>query len=193
MRCLQITIGVGLSLLLSVWVLFGCASSPATVTNQKPAIYTNEDPVADFSTYRTYNYMEPLAITGPDGARPIVGTFVVNAINREMKLRGYTQSNNPDLRVNFDLYTESKVAVGSSRATRRYTRSRYGTWRGYQNAVQEYTQGTLMIDLVDARRKVVVWEGLAQGYMRSEIREVTQERVYEVVSLIFAEFSHPSR
>ncbi len=190
MRGLQITIGMGLSLLLSVWILFGCASSPATVTNLEPAIYTNEDPVADFSTYRTYNYIEPLAITGPDGARPIVGTLVVNAINREMKLRGFTRSNKPDLLVNFDINTETKVTVGSSRAQRRYTRARYGTWRGYQNVVQEYTQGTLMIDLVDAQRMVVVWEGLAQGYMRTEIQDVKQERVDEVVSLIFAEFAH---
>jgi hypothetical protein len=172
--------------------LFGCAPSPATVTDQEPAIYTNEDPGADFSAYRTYNYVEPLAIVGPDGAQPIVGTFVVNAIDREMKLRGFTRSKNPDLLVNFDLNTETKVAVGSSRVQRRYARARYAPYTGYHNPVQEYTQGTLIIDLVDARRKVVVWEGLAQGYI-TDVRELTQEVVYEVVNLIFAEFSHLAR
>ena len=190
MRALQITVGVGLSLLLSGWVLSGCASSPSTVTYQEPAIYSNEDPDADFSTYRTYNYVEPLAIVGADEALPLVGTFLVNAINREMKLKGFTQSDNPDLLVNVALNTEKKVAVGSSLLQRRYTRARYGTYSSYQSPVQEYTQGTLIIDLVDAGRKVVVWEGLAQGYMRTEVREVTQERVYEVVRLIFAKFSH---
>jgi len=193
MRGMRITVGVALTILLSGLVLFGCASSPATVTDQEPAIYTNEDPAADFSTYRTYNYMEPLAIIGTDGVRPLVGTFVVNAIDREMKLRGFTRSNNPDLLVNFDLYTKKKVALGYSRLQSRYTRTRYGQWRGYQNPVQDYTQGTLMIDLVDAQGKVVVWEGLAQGYMRTEVREITQELVYQVVSLIFAEFSHLAR
>ena len=192
MRGLQITVGVGLSLLLSGWVLFGCAPIPATVTDQEPAIYTNEDPGADFSAYRTYNYVEPLAIVGPDGAQPIVGTFVVNAIDREMKLKGFTRSKNPDLLVNFDLNTETKVAVGSSRVQRRYARARYAPYTGYHNPVQEYTQGTLIIDLVDARRKVVVWEGLAQGYI-TDVRELTQEVVYEVVNLIFAEFSHLAR
>jgi hypothetical protein len=154
MRGLQITVGVGLSLLLSGWVLSGCASSPSTVTYQEPAIYSNEDPDADFSTYRTYNYVEPLAIVGADEALPLVGTFVVNAINREMKLKGFTQSDNPDLLMNVALTTKTTVAVGSSQVQR------------------------------------VVWEGLAQGYMRTEVREVTQERVYEVVRLIFTKFSH---
>jgi hypothetical protein len=190
MRGLQITVGVGLSLLLSGWVLSGCASSPSTVTYQEPAIYSNEDPDADFSTYRTYNYVEPLAIVGADEALPLVGTFVVNAINREMKLKGFTQSDNPDLLMNVALTTKTTVAVGSSQVQRRYTRARYGTYSSYQSPVQEYTQGTLIIDMVDAGRKVVVWEGLAQGYMRTEVREVTQERVYEVVRLIFTKFSH---
>jgi hypothetical protein len=193
MRILRLTVGAGLLLLMFGLVFSGCVSSPATATNQEPAITTNEDPSADFSIYRTYNYIEPLAIMGPDGTRPLVGTFVVNAINREMEVRGFARSNSPDLLVNFDLYSKTKVAVGSSRVQRRYNRARYGSWGGYQNPTQEYRQGTLIIDLVDARRKVVVWEGLAQGYMRTEAREVTQDLVDEVVNLIFVKFSHRGR
>ena len=110
-----------------------------------------------------------------------------------MEWRGFNRSSSPDLLVNFDLYTETKVAVGSSRVQRRYNRARYGLWGGYQTPVQEYKQGTLIIDLVDTRRKVVVWQGLAQGYMHAEVREITQELVDDVVKLIFAEFSHQTR
>ena len=193
MHTLRMTMGGRLSLILISLILFGCVSSPETASKQEPTITSNEDPSADFTTYRTYNYIEPLAISGANGTRPLVGTLVIKSINREMEWRGFIRSSSPDLLVNFDLYTETKVSVGSSRVQRRYNRARYGLWGGYQTPVQEYKQGTLIIDLVDARRKVVVWQGLAQGYMRTEVREVTQELVDDVVKLIFAEFSHQTR
>ena len=50
--------------------------------------------------------------------------------------------------------------------------------------MRQYTQGTLVIDLIDRSRNALVWEGVAQGRLRRGDREMTQERVEEVKSAL---------
>ena len=55
MHTLRMTMGGRLSLVLIGVILFGCVSNPETASKPEPAITSNEDPSADFTTYRTYN------------------------------------------------------------------------------------------------------------------------------------------
>ena len=59
--------------------------------------------------------------------------------------------------------------------------------------MRQYTQGTLAIDLVDARRNVLAWEGIAQKRLDSSARQITQERVDDVVRQLMAAFTHSAR
>ena len=170
-------------------LLSGCASGTTTVGGADPAVFSNKDPAADLSAYRSYGYLQPLGTDESEGVRSLLSTFLINAMDGEMERRGFRRSDNPDLHVNFYLHTQEKLTAGSSRVVRRYRRARYGQWPGYQPTPLEYTEGTLTIDLVDARRNVVVWQGLAQGPLRGDLQDVTQERVHEVVSLILEEFT----
>ena len=91
-----------------------------------------------------------------------------------MEMRGYVYNTaDPDLLINFNgklqqktQVTQAPPAIGPYYG---YRSGFYGGWPGYGwgDTVYQYTEGTLNIDLVDARRKQLVWEGVAVGEVRN--------------------------
>jgi hypothetical protein len=66
----------------------------------------------------------------------------------------------------------------------------YGGWPGYGwgDDVYQYTEGTLSVDLVDARRRQLVWEGVAVGEVQNPDSAGSQQNVDKVVAEIFAKY-----
>ena len=161
--------------MLAAMFLAGCASGPS--------IYVNADPAANFSGYRTYNFMNPLGTDRP-GYSSVLSEYLRTAASRELEARGYRKGDNPDLLVNFNVQTKEKVqttSVPSGPAYGGYYGYRsgyYGTWGGYETQVTQYTEGTLTVDVVDAARKQLAWDGTAVG----RVREVA--RVLEIEHLL---------
>lgn len=177
----------GLAILLAVLVLAGCASGPS--------IYVNTDPSASFTTYRTYNFMEPLGTDRP-GYSSVLSEFLRIAAARELEARGYRKSDNPDLLINFNVQTQEKVQSSTTPAGPAYggyygyRRGYYGVWGGYETTVTQYTEGTLTVDVVDAARKQLAWDGTAVGRVRETDRQNMQPAVDAVVAQIFAKFPY---
>ncbi|MFD0740234.1 DUF4136 domain-containing protein [Lysobacter koreensis] len=71
----------------------------------------------------------------------------------------------------------------------------YGGWGydgwGYDTYVDQYLEGTLRIDIVDARRQQVVWEGMAVERVPTRQRQNRQAQASATVAAIFA--SYPFR
>lgn len=78
-----VTIALPLILLLA-----GCATPG-------PTIMTNANPATDFSTLKTYDFMQPLSTDRSGGARTSLSTLLMTSMNREMADRGFTQSDTP--------------------------------------------------------------------------------------------------
>jgi len=158
-----------------------------------PTITTRSSPDADFSSFGTYDFMQPLSTDGPSGVRTPLSTMLIDSMSREMASRGFTQSDTPDLLVNFFVNTERRLdvqEVPTSLTFHAYRHGRYSAWDTYRTTVREYTLGTLNIDLVDATNSVLAWEGVAQGRLREDVSEIAQEQVDRVVSQVMAEFIH---
>ena len=167
-------------------LLGGCASGPTIVTNANPNV--------DITAFSTYNYMQPLGTDRSNGVRTPLSSMLINSISNEMAARGFKQSDNPEMLINVYLSTEERMDVRqtpTASSFHGYRGSRYSTWGSYSTTVTQYTQGTLAIDLVDAANNVLAWEGTAQARMSGDVRETTQERSDEVVSLILADFMPP--
>ena len=68
----------------------------------------------------------------------------------------------------------------------------YDPWGGYGYAtethVSQYTEGTFNIDLVDAKRKQLVWEAVGVGRITKDTMENLQERVNEGVPKFFESY-----
>lgn len=178
----------GLAGLLLAALVAGCASGPS--------IYVNADPAANFAGYRTYNFMNPLGTDRP-GYSSVLSEYLRTAASRELEARGYTKSDNPDLLVNFNVQTKEKIQSSTMPAGPAYggyygyRSGYYGVWGGYETTVTQYTEGTLTVDVVDAARKQLAWDGTAVGRVREEARKNLQPAIDKVMTQIFAKF--PSR
>lgn len=163
-------------------VLAGCAATG-------PTISSNADPTTDFASIRTFSFMTPLGTDRPGGVRTPLSQMLANAVIKELESRGWQQSDNPDVAINFFVNTEQRLdvrQVPTRSSFHHYRGGRYRTWGGYETRVREFTQGTLSIDMVDISRNMLVWEGVAVGRLGREV-EIDQARVDEVVAAVFTE------
>ena len=143
----------------AVLALVGCASAPT--------VRAMFEPSTNFAQYKSFGFMSPLD-TDRTGYRSIVSQQLMAATQRELEARGMTRVEaSPQLLVNFSANLSEKLQVtsmpGPTVVSGRYgyRRGVYSTWPAYeQTTVTQYTQGTLTIDIVDAARKQLVWEGV---------------------------------
>ncbi len=165
-------------------VVVGCTSGPK--------IFVNQDPNSDLGAFKTFAFESRLATDREDGAQSLLSQFFVDATRREMELRGYQYStNSPDLIVNFYVSTKEKIRTTSTPTAGGYYGYRggyYGAYGGYETTVQQYTEGTVTIDLVNNTTDKLVWEGTAVGRITSDVQENLQEAVSEVVREIYEKY-----
>ena len=167
-------------------MLAGCASSGPTIT-------VNSAPGADLSNLQTFNFMQPLGTDRSNGARTSMSTMLLNSVSREMAGRGLRQSDSPDLLVDFFVTTEERMDVRTTTTSMHsvhsvhrshWSRGCCSTWPTYQTTVRQYTQGTLLIDLIDPAANALAAEGAAQSRLRSD--SLTQQQMDDVVGQIMA-------
>ena len=170
------------TLLAAAALLTACASGPD--------IRSDYDQSVDFSQYTTYNFFSPMGIENPNYST-IYGSVFREAISREMEARGYVRSDDPDLLLNVSARLQDKTKVTTYNdpypmGYYGYRRGFYDPWYGYgygtQTHVSQYTEGTVNIDMVDARAKRMVWEGvgvgrLKEGRTNEEVRQAISDGV----------------
>jgi Domain of unknown function (DUF4136) len=173
-------------LALAAALLAGCSSGPD--------IRADYDKQTDFSAYKTYNFFSD---AGPSRGnyQGLFTQYMKAAIDREMQSRGYVKSDDPDLLVNFNANMEDKTKVTTSPSMGGYYGYRggyYGPWAGYgygtETHVSQYTEGTLNIDLVDADRMQLVWEGVGVGRITEDKLKNIEREVDAAVPLFFEQF-----
>jgi len=150
------------------------------------------DQNAAFGNFRTYAWLGSPAGTQANPATSRLGSDLLDgriheAVDYEMGIHNITASENPDLLVKYYLGTEDKVQVTDWGY--RYSDYYWGHG-GRQIDVTQYTEGTLVIDLVDAATKTLVWRGSATGSVdgRQRTPAELQERVNNIVAKIFANY-----
>jgi hypothetical protein len=170
--------------------LAGCASTPTA------DIRAHSAPDANFTSYSTFGFPEQ---TGTDrgGYSTLVTSYFKSAVRDQMEQRGYHYVDaNPDLLVNFyaKVHERTEVRPDPTFSTGfgyyGYRYGLYGAWPLYDNDVRTVTYpiGTANIDVVDARKKQMIWEGVAQGRLRDEDMDQPRESIARVVTQLFARF-----
>jgi len=172
-----------------ILLLIGYAVSGCSTSN----IRSDYDPDVDFGAYKTYDFMDG---AGPDyeGYESLFTQYMMAAISVEMEKRGYVKSANPDLLVNFNANIQQKTKVSQtsspSPAYYGYRRGYYDPWGGYgtQTHVSQYDEGTFNIDLIDARKKQLVWEAIGVGRVTEKALKNLEQSVNEGVPEFFASY-----
>jgi hypothetical protein len=162
--------------------------APACASVRVSVDYAEQE---DFSTYRTFTWLpRPQERTGDYRIdNPLLDERIRSAVERNLAAKGYQQvvDRAPDFYVAYHLRIEEKIDV--------YTVNRgYVDYWGYYVAVPEtrvrqYDEGSLVIDIADARKKQLTWRGVAVGRVREDpTPEQTTKRVDEAVSEILERF-----
>lgn len=145
------------------------------------------DKKADFPKYKTFafykNGIDKVEISDLDKRR------ILSAIEAEMTAKGFSKSDNPDLLVNIFTKSTEQVNVNQFNSGWGYGWG-YGwspwLWGGH-TSVYTNTEGTLFIDLIDAKNKQLVWQGEGTGDLTKNT-EKKDERIREFVARILAQY-----
>jgi len=178
-------------------VAAGCASGPR--------VRAERDKTVDFSQYHTFGFASPLG-TDREGYQTMVSQYLKSATQRELEARGLRLvEDSPQLLVNFSGRLNDKLlatpstgvmlGVGAGRGYYGYRTGFYTTWPLYpmETRVDTYTEGTLNIDLIDAARKQMVWEGVAVGRVTEKTMDNLKPKIDEAVTAIFAKYPEARR
>lgn len=176
--------------LASVLLLNACVTTPE--------IRVNVDESADFSSYHTYGFVVPLG-TDRAGYTTLVTKYLREAVSKELEKRGYVFSSDPELLVNFYTRLENRSFISSAPTPvyyGGYYDYRYGVYAAYPRYIYRpysynYKEGTVNIDLVDAQKKQMVWEGIAVNEVDSQDLDNPQQAFSKVIAAIF--MSYPYR
>ncbi len=169
-------------------IVSGCASGPT--------ILSDYDRSADFSTYKTYGFASELG-TDRAGYATLITEHFKRAVSKELEARGYQYSeSNPDLLANFYVAIQEKTDIRSTPAPTMgagYYGYRYGlytSWPAYSSDVRtvHYKTGTANVDLIDAKRKQLVWEAVAEGRVRDESLANPGPAIDSLVADLFAHY-----
>ena len=172
------------------------ALTACAATARRPDIRVNAAPNADFTAYSTFGFPSQ---TGTDrgGYSTIVTDQFKAAVRDQMEARGYHfVEGNPELLVNFFANARERTEVRSAPTLSAgfgyygYRTGLYGAWPLYSPGVEtvSYRVGTANIDIVDARKKQLIWEGVAEGRITERDMNKPQEAIESVVTQLFARF-----
>lgn len=181
----------------AAWIIAACAALLLAGCATSPRISFEADPRADFSAFRTWAFYDPLAVESY-GYETATSEIVKRAVRREMDARGYAyDAENPDLWVNVNAYMQRRTDVSSiptvdhayyySYRHRAYFAVPF--WHD-RTHVRRYTEGTMNVDLVDARQNRLVWEGIAVGRVTNMTVENREQRISQAIGEIFARYPH---
>jgi hypothetical protein len=95
--------------------------------------------------------------------------------------------------VNFFLNTKEKVTsrtVPSMGGYYGYRDPFYDPWPGYayETRIDQYTEGTLNVDIADVARQKLVWEGAVVGRITEQFVRNLESGLDEAVSDIFSQY-----
>lgn len=158
-----------------------------------PSVHVLRNESADFSRYETFSFHPNLAVRGDEYDKLYV-RYIKTAIMHEMQKRGYRYAEEADLWVNFNTNVEDKIWVSdlpSASFYYSYRRGYYDVWGNYPfypSRIEQYTEGTLNIDIIDRRENQLLWEGVAIGRLSKNMYENLEFRIYQTVELIFNQY-----
>lgn len=154
------------TVLVGAMLIAGCASTSG------PKTRIDYDKAVDFSVYRTYGFLKE---TGTDrgGYSTLITSYFKSSISTAMEARGYKYSeDHPDLLVNFFMNTRDLTETAPDLTMSGYYGYRAGMYSPWPRYPDErtitYQVGTINVDIVDAEKKQLIWEGVSEGRVTEE-------------------------
>lgn len=146
--------------------------------------YYDYDREADFSALRTYDWIDPdsgSAVGTPEN--DLVNRRIRAAVDRELAAQGYVVATaDPDFLVTSHVGVEQRIEVHDWGYSYGRSYGRHGMMVGSTD-VREYDEGTLILDVIDAETRNLIWRGTAK---RAVSRNPTPEESEAIISTAVA-------
>jgi hypothetical protein len=150
-------------------------------------VNSDYDKKVDFSNYKSYAFLksgiDKMEISDLDKKR------IMHSIDDVMTTKGFTKSESPDLWINIFTKEREQVDVNQFNAGWGYGWG-YG-WNPYlwggQTSINRYTEGTLYIDLIDAKKKELIWQGEGEGTLTKDTHK-KEALIKEFVTKILEQY-----
>lgn len=153
-------------------------------------VATDYDTKANFVAYKSFAFYKPgidkVDISDLDKKR------ILRAIEAELIAKGMQKSSNPDVLIS--LFTKSRERVDINDNVSWGFGFGWGwnpwMWGGANRLnVNQYTEGTLFIDIIDAKDKQLVWQGIGSGALSVRTSAERKEaRINEFVKKILDKY-----
>ena len=144
------------------------------------------DKKADFGSYKTYAYLK----SGVDKAEisDLDKKRILYSIEEVMANKGFTKSENPDVLIS--IFTKERERVDINNNMGFGWGWGWNPWWGMGGGFTSVTttpEGTLFIDIIDAKTKELVWQGEGSGYLTKNT-DKKDARIKEFVSKILEQY-----
>lgn len=149
------------------------------------------DKQADFTKYKTYAFTEE-ALKLPVG--DLNRDRILKAIETELAAKGMTKSDSPDALIDIHVKAEEKVDATATTTPSYggYGYGRYGYGGGFSTTqinYNEYIEGTLFVNMVDAAAQKIVWQGRATKTLDEDASaEKREQNINTAVKQIFTKY-----
>ncbi|MBZ9627611.1 DUF4136 domain-containing protein [Psychroflexus sp. CAK1W] len=163
-------------LLAGVFFLTSCSSVK---------VATDYDKKIDFTAYDSFAFYKP----GIDAAEisDLDKKRILRAIERELVAKGMVKKTSPDLLVSIFTETTENVNIYQNNFGYGWGWNPYFWGPGGYNTVSTNVEGTLYIDLIDAEKNELVWQGLGTGILSLNM-DKKEEKINEIVNKIMEKY-----
>ena len=157
----------------------------STIGCSTMTVRADHDSQIDFGAYSSFALFER---QGKQNRRPqmspLVDRRIASSMAGDLKSKGFRPATARDADILVTFYTAVRERVVINRAGW-YGWGRRG-WRGGATWVNSFPEGTLVIDIIDRRKRELVWRGVGQGAFSST--NPSDEKVAKRVSKILQSF-----
>ncbi len=144
-----------------------------------PSIAVNHDynPRVSFAAFRTYRWLAQPAPEAGGMQASLLDARIKLAVDERFRAKGFEQAHAPDFFIAYHVGARDRIDV-----------NRWGYAHG-RVSVKEYREGTLVLDIIDARSMQLVWRGYAQGTLDpGASTHEREQRLKQAVDKMLASF-----
>ena len=152
-------------------------------------VASDYDKEANFTNYTSFAFFKP----GIDKAEisDLDKKRILRAIEANLLAKGFVKSETPTMLISIFTKTRQNINIYQNNWAWGYGWG-WNPWywnapMGPYNNTSTSTQGSLYIDLIDAEKKELVWQGIGTASLTQDV-ERKQERINEIVNAILEKY-----
>jgi hypothetical protein len=167
----------------NVWIMllvfFAC--SPDLLVRSD---YDKDLSLTQYNTYRWAPVNQAEAANHPLYYNELTDKRIHQAVDREMKKRGYRYADSAQLVIHYHLAVEKGVQL------RQDPYGLYGPYWMRPTTVVSYEEGTIIIDVMDARTNSLAWRGWATADIMDASELTGEAFIRKAVSQLFKQYPY---